>query len=57
MVTHERGVKQAMILGGCMDDVEAVAYCGHVELSRTSRENHQWKIEQYCGVHKFEMII
>ena len=55
MVTHECAVMQAMVLGGCMDDVEAT-YCGHVELSRTSRENHQWKLEQYCGVYKYDQL-
>ncbi len=53
LVTHEYGVMQAMFLGGCRDDVEAT-YCGHVELSRASRTDYQWTIEQYCGVYKYD---
>ena len=52
LVTHEYGVRQAMVLGGCRDDVEA-SYCGHVELSRTEREQ-TWKIEDYVDVYKYD---
>ena len=47
---------QAMVLGGCRDNVEAT-YCGHVELSRTTEREHSWKIEGYVGVYKYDNIL
>ena len=46
---------QAMVLGGCRDNVEAT-YCGHVELSRTTEREHSLKIEGYVGVYKYDDI-
>ncbi len=54
LVTHEYGVMQAMAVGGCKDEVEAI-YCGHVELSRASTAD-PWTVEHYCGVYKYDTI-
>ena len=55
LVTHEYGVKQAMAMGGCGEEVEAT-YCGSVQLSRTELSHQLWTIEQYHGVFKYDTL-
>ena len=56
LVTHEYGVNSAMSLGGTMEPTETV-YCGSVELVRSQQEQHNWTIEHYHGVFKYDIII
>ena len=55
-VSHEICVREACKLGGCNDDVEAT-YCGHVELVRGSKDSHEWRLQTYQGVYKYDSVI
>ena len=54
LVSHEVCVREAVGWGGCKDDVEAT-YCGQVELSRSDESSHDWKLEGYQGVFKYDI--
>ena len=56
MVTHQGCVQEAVNWGGKMEDVEAT-YCSHVELSRTSKEDHIWVWREDCGIFTYDKLI
>lgn len=56
LVTHEVCVREAVGWGGSSDEVEAT-YCGQVELARTNRGVHDWKLKSYDGVYTYDIPI
>lgn len=56
LVTHQYCVQEAMAWGGKTEDVEAT-YCAHVQLSRTSKENHKWVWREDKGVYAYDTVI
>lgn len=55
VVTHQTCVEEAAKWGGRKEDVEA-CYAAHVELSRTSRDGHDWKWCDDKGVYTYDAI-
>lgn len=56
LVTHQACVQEAVRWGGKEEDVEAV-YCAHVELSRTSKDSHDWKWEADGGIYEYDTVM
>lgn len=56
MVTHQTCVEQAVKWGGKEDEVEAT-YCAHVELSRRSKDSHDWTWREDKGVYIYDSVM
>ena len=52
IVTHGYGVSQAVAMtrGELYRNGVWVEYCGHVELTRSNKENHDWMLKNYEDV-------
>lgn len=56
LVTHQACVQESVGWGGKEGDVEAV-YCAHVELSRSSKDGHDWKWKGDGGIYKYDVLL
>ena len=56
VVTHQTCVEEAVKWGGREDEVEA-SYAAHVQLSRRSRDHHNWKWREDKGVYVYDTLI
>lgn len=56
LVTHQACVEKAVTWGGEDREVEAV-YCAHVQLSRRSKDTHNWTFREEKGIYNYENII
>lgn len=56
LVTHQICVQEAVCWGGKQGEFEA-EYCAHVQLSRNSRDTHNWTWQGDTGIYAYDTLL